>query len=191
MLWMAMVSGLLAGTSLGRADESTRGPKSSHHSKEDLEDVHSDQRMALVVGIDHYTDDPELKDLSYSAKDAQDISRVLSDPSLGGFDHISQLNTPQAHVSKDLFLSSLRAMKSEISAGDTFLLYFAGHGSLGPNGELYLMFSNTIHDRLQQTALPLQDLEKHLDILPTQRIVVILDTCHNRSHPNKPLIPKR
>jgi hypothetical protein len=59
--------------------------------------AHRDSRSALIVACYDY-EDPGLRRLRAPARDAEGLARVLSDPSIGGFDVRTMLNE-SAHVS--------------------------------------------------------------------------------------------
>jgi WD40 repeat protein len=65
------------------------------------------------------------------------------------------------------------------AATDVLLVYYCGHGLIGPDAQLYLATSQTVRTgpSLGFTALPYQQLQQALADCPAQNIVVILDCC--------------
>jgi len=163
---------LLAATALA----GTRGAVSDLPPPPDMEAAYAPRRVALVVGIDSY-DDPELGGLRYAAKDADDLTAVLSDPSAGGFDVITQLS---GEVTADAFWSAFRSVASTLQRDDTFLLYIAAHGTLDLDSgtALYVMPSDGRLDAIAATGVALAELERALGQLKSRRRVLAMDTCH-------------
>ena len=63
------------------------------------------------------------------------------------------------------------------SARDTLIVYYAGHGVLGADGELYLALVDTQVDRLPWTAVPISALKRLIAASPAENRVLILDCC--------------
>jgi len=137
------------------------------------------RRVALVVGVDQY-DDSTLNTLRFAAKDARDVEAALLDPALGQFDEVSVLT---GVVSRDEFWSAFSEATDSLERDDTFLLYFAGHGTLdwigAEEAQLFLMPSDAILSEARQSGIPLQGLENALSDLRSRRRVLVLDTCHS------------
>lgn len=163
----------LAGTALG-------GVEVREQAAPDMEDVWAPRRIALVVGLDSYAD-PELDDLVFASKDSVDMSRALQDPALGAFDQVVTLS---GMADRQDILDAMGQVADELQKDDTFLLYFAGHGTmdLGPEGtRLVLLASDAILARATSTGLDLADLELFLERLPARRKVLVVDACWSGS----------
>lgn len=142
-----------------------------------LDAAYAPRRVALVVGIDAYTD-PALGALTYAAKDARDLGGVLSDPRYGGYDVVSVL---AGNVTRAGFWSALDAVTAHLQRDDTFVLYVAAHGTvdLGPAGTaLYLLPSDAWLADPGRTAIPVADVAAYVEALPARRRVTIYDSCH-------------
>jgi uncharacterized caspase-like protein len=158
----------------------TRGVHTDTPRPADLDQAYEPRRVALVVGIDRYTD-PALGDLRYSAKDSQDLARVLSSPGQGAFDLVSQVT---GTVTSESFWSAFEAATSHLQRDDTFVLFIAGHGTLDLTGEgtrLYVMPSDGWLAEPAETGIPLVTLEAAIAELPARRRVMVLDTCYSGS----------
>ncbi len=143
-----------------------------------LERAWRPRRVAMVVGIDTYTD-PALGNLKFAAKDTRDLSDVLVDPSLGGFDVVSQV---AGTVTRESFWSSFDAATGYLQRDDTFLLYIAGHGTLDLSGEgtlLYVLPSDGWLADAAASGIALTDIEAAIERLPSRRRVLVMDTCHS------------
>ena len=166
MMWLLTSSLALAGA---------RGVVGDLPPPPGMEAAYAPRRVALVVGIDLY-DDPALGALRFAAKDAGDLSAVLSDPAAGGFDVVSQLT---GEVTRSMFWSAFQAIASTLHRDDTFFLFIAGHGTLDlvHGTSRYVMPSDGQLDRIQQTGIAVSELEQALASLPSRRRVLSLDTC--------------
>ncbi|MEL6347030.1 MAG: caspase family protein [Myxococcota bacterium] len=139
-----------------------------------LEEESAPQRVALVVGINHYPDDPELHDLQFAAADAASMSALLDGE---GY----QVTTLSGGASEEEFRSALRETTSTLRRNDTFVMYIAGHAQLQlKDGEhaLHLLFSDSRSD-VTDPGLGVPELSTIVNALPALQRVVILDTCHS------------
>jgi len=154
-----------------------RGVVSQAEDPQGLDQVWAPRRVALVVGLDSY-EDPALGSLQFAAKDAQDLAAVLRDPRWGDFDQVRVL-TGQA--SRDQLWQALHQASRDLHRDDTFLLYFAGHGTLdlaGGRTSLYLLPSEARLHRAPVEGIALDDLEQELQALGAQRRVLVVDACY-------------
>ena len=78
--------------------------------------------------------------------------------------------------------------ESAAAATDSLLVYYAGHGLIGPDGGLYLATRSTenLTDGLQYTALPYAALRESLLGSRARSVAVILDCCFS-GRPHGPL----
>lgn len=137
------------------------------------------RRIALVVGIDRYPDDAKIDDLRFAEKDALDIAGVLSDPRWGDFDEII---TQTGAVARDAFWTAFAEATDTLGPQDTFVLYFAGHGTLeltAAGTQLYLMPSDGQLDDPGGSGISLSALEDAVSALPARQRVVLVDACHS------------
>ncbi|MEL6346313.1 MAG: caspase family protein [Myxococcota bacterium] len=138
------------------------------------------RRIALVVGVDRYPSDPDIEDLRYASKDAQDIARVLADPRWGDFDETVELS--DGLVSRDEFWDVFGDVTEDIGPEDTFVFYFAGHGTLDltrDGTQLYLIPSDGQKADPSATSISLDRLEDAVAALPARQRVVMIDACHS------------
>jgi len=141
-----------------------------------LGEVFGPRRVALLVGIDDYTD-PALGSLQYAAKDAQDLERVLAGP--GGFDDITTLT---GRVSRADFWAAVDGLSGTLGRQDTLLIFIAAHGTLdfSPRGtQLYVLPSDGELAAPDEGGIDLSEVEAAIERLPARRRVLVLDTCHS------------
>jgi serine/threonine protein kinase len=126
---------------------------------------------AVLIGAPRY-DDTELSDIPAARNNVADLSARLCDSLLGGF------YRRRVHEIVDPTMDLVGSVHGLIEAAtDTVVVYYAGHGFVGPDGRLYLGQSGTRNDRIPYTSIAYDKLrEAILDSRATNR-VVILDCC--------------
>ncbi len=93
------------------------------------------KKVALFVGVDRY-EDQSIATLGCAARDARELGWVFRDRL--GF--TVEVLTDAELGSGSNVMSTLRKMGKELSAGDTFVFYFSGHGkSVGDRDQLFLL----------------------------------------------------
>ena len=94
-------------------------------------------RKALIIGLDNYTEIPPLRGC---VNDAYEVKSVLEHHGDGKINFA----TPRLVVSREgsaVTRSELKTLITELFSGeaDIALLYFAGHGFSGENGDIYVV----------------------------------------------------
>jgi hypothetical protein len=156
------------------------GTQVRSHAPEGVEETYASRRVAVVIGIDDY-EDPDLNDLHFAAKDARDVTAVLQDPAHGAFDRVTPLI---GRGSRAELRKTLESATADIQADDTFLFYFAGHGTLDLEQDgthLYFLSSDSILARAPDTGIALDEIERFLEGLPARRRVLVVDACWSGS----------
>jgi hypothetical protein len=125
----------------------------------------------LIVSTGRY-DDSRLPDLRAPGLDAADLSAVLGDPGVGGFDVTALLDREEhrLRLAVDEFLGGR-------DPAETVLVYLSCHGIRTKWGELYFAASDTDLDRVSATALEARWLTDRLNECRAGRQIVILDSC--------------
>lgn len=159
----------------------TAGSLGTAEEPRDLDRVYEPRRVAVVIGVDGY-DDPALTDLRFAAKDARDLSLVLDDEQLGGFDRVLTITAPEA-TTRASIEQALDFATSDLQRDDTFLLYLSGHGTLTidpvDGTELWFLPSDGELGEARTTGIPVAWLEERVADVEARRRVLIMDTCHN------------
>ena len=117
------------------------------------------RRWAVIVGVDDYRHALRgLKNPVYAVRDARDIyAQVLrSRPKLWSKDQVALLTDRQATVAK--VRAALHKVVQVAKPGDDILVFFSGHGAVGPGGGGYLLCHDSRRDRLSTTAVSLRAL---------------------------------
>lgn len=129
---------------------------------------------AVIVGVNRYD---TLPDLPSVGNNVNRLAKVLGDPELWGLRRPDQCTVLLNPPSPDAVLDAVHDAAAE--AEDALVVYFAGHGLVSPNGELYLALSNAHAQRLYR-AVAYEDLRLQLvDTCTATSKVVILDCCYS------------
>ena len=133
---------------------------------------------ALVVGISRYQNE---KGLRFGNRDAE-LFRDFLKSQRGGSVPESQI---EFLVDEAATTSRIRdwineKLKRLVKPADTLILFFACHGAVEKNGEVYLATSESYFGALSATALSLVELQKLLRIRQplVDRVFLYLDACH-------------
>jgi Caspase domain len=131
-------------------------------------------RTALIVASDRY-DDAAFGPLRAPAHDVEALTRVLKDPSVGGFDvHEPLMNRPAYELTREI-----QRFFSNRDPGDLLLLYFSCHGVKDAAGQLYFVTTTTEFRFLAATALSSEFVSDQMRQCSAKRIVLMLDCCYS------------
>ncbi len=134
-------------------------------------------RDALIVAVAAYSD-RKLRQLRAPAVDAEQLARVLRNPSVGDF---------RVEVTSDVREGELRRRLAQFFANrrpdDLLLVHFSCHGVKDESGELYLAATDTESDVLAATGVASGWLNDRIGRCRSKRIVVLLDCCFSGSFP--------
>jgi hypothetical protein len=131
------------------------------------------RRLALLVATSVYSD-PDLRQLRAPGRDAAELSEVLRDPRIGGFEVQTLINAPSGEAQE-----GIEDFCADRHPGDQLLIYLSCHGVLDSNGRLYYAAANTRRQRLAATAVASAWLIERLDDSRAHRQIVVLDCCHS------------
>lgn len=143
---------------------------------------------ALLIGVNQY-DTPSLRPLQFAVTDVVEFEELLR-TRLGLQEARCRRLTsasadPGARPTRNGILSALdRFAATWMTAEDTFVFYFAGHG-FAVDGETFLMASDSEPGSahlLRKTALPLAGLEQSVRGIRAGQQLVIVDACRNEPH---------
>jgi sulfatase modifying factor 1 len=148
--------------------------------------------VALIVGVSTYK-------FGYQTLNAGGDARKI-DAALRGLGYAEPFLLSNI-VDKATFVKLLNDVLNQLNPEDTFLFFFAGHGSRRSlkdaagnvlrdsqgriREEEYLLFSNTEDVRFSETALSISELEKELSGCVAQKRLFILDACRSTTDATK------
>ena len=142
------------------------------------------QRHAVIVGINDYAD-ARIADLKYAESDARAVYATLTDPKIGRFPKenvtliLGQAATPSA-IKASLY--KLRGAGKD----DLVVVFYSGHGAK-EGDEAFWVTQNADAKALPATSLTNSDIRKYLAMIPSQRLVMLLDCCYAASTVKKSL----
>jgi hypothetical protein len=130
-------------------------------------------KYALIIGNDNYRY-PGFAPLTAPVQDVAELSLVLGDPAIGGFEVQKLINEPEDKVTRAIerFFRNRRR-------DDLLLLHFSGHGVLDINGRLHLAVTDTSLDELNSSSIPARFVSEQMDATKSSRIILMLDCCHS------------
>ena len=137
----------------------------------------SEDRVALIIGIEKYDQAPEATFANLDAKYFYEYARK-------GFgvakSNIKLLVDEDANLIKSLGTLN-KWLPGKIKDGKTeLIIFFAGHGLGSSDGtELYLLPQDSDPDLLARTALSRTELFKEIIALNPKSVTMFLDTCYS------------
>jgi S-DNA-T family DNA segregation ATPase FtsK/SpoIIIE len=128
---------------------------------------------AVLIGASEFID-PALPDLPAVLNNLDDLEEVLTDKSRTGLppEHCTVLRDPN---DPDSLGEALEAAAGQ--AQDMLLVYYAGHGLLDRNNELYLSVPRSRRKRASLSAIPFGYIREVMRDSPAANRIMILDCC--------------
>ena len=136
-------------------------------------------RWAIVVGMESYSD-KYLSPLSYSIRNAQHLKQMLIDRYGLDEDRILTLIDTDA----DELRSRIQSQLLRASAQTQVVVYFSGHGYLGPDGTVYLAAKDFDFDEMAKTGVELDWLLQQLEACDAKDKMLLLDASHLGNQPD-------
>ncbi len=139
------------------------------------------KKYALVYGISKYIDtysEGESPNLTYTDDDARAVANMLKDK---GYTIFLRVNSDATKINLE---TDMETLKAKVKPTDLFLFYYSGHGGQKNDVEYIFLYgsvylsNNTIYADLSKTYSD-ETLAKLLNGLPTNKRVVILDSCNS------------
>jgi tetratricopeptide (TPR) repeat protein len=138
--------------------------------------VKAQKRVALIIGVNNY--EKGYQQLRFAASDAKRLAKALQH--LGYSVTLFAADGGGGVVSYDAVSQMLSSLTTSLRPADTFVFYFAGHGSRR-GGEDYLLLSDSDPDRFSDTALALSRLADEIKRCKATKRIVIMDACRSTS----------
>jgi hypothetical protein len=134
----------------------------------------AEKRSALILACNQY-EDPEIRQLTAPANDAEALAKVLNDPDIGGFEVKTLINEPSYKVKR-----AVESFFSDNQRDDLLFLYFSGHGMKDEDdGNLYFATSDTQRKLLHSTAVSANFVNDIMRKSISQKQVLVLDCCYS------------
>ncbi len=153
------------------------------------------QRIAVVVGVSHYSD-PDMTPLPNAVADAQQLAALLK--AKHGYSDVRLLtSTDGKHVKAEHIETAWQSAVNDLNGDDTIVFFFAGHG-IELKGRNYLLGSDVDKDGETETNVgsvtrTSVDLQKLIEVLGVKQFdhkdvvgIIILDACRENPFPLDP-----
>jgi hypothetical protein len=114
--------------------------------------------------------------LTYAAKDAEDVSNILSNSE--AFEEIHTLVIKDKEVTLER-IKTLTEFVGDASVNDVVIIFVAGHGILNHELDYYLSTYDIDFMNPEKRGIPYNDLEDLLDQTRARKKVLFLDACHS------------
>jgi TonB family protein len=139
------------------------------------------KRWALVIGVNKYADEANLRSLNGAVNDARALKAALVN--YAGFpeNQVILLTTDQTEKlqpTRNNILRELGILRGNIPQDGLLLLSFSGHG-MERGGQVFLAPSDTQSIVLEQTALNATTVMDMIKEASVAQVVMLLDACRN------------
>ncbi len=137
-------------------------------------------KWAVVIGVSKFSN-PNIPQLRYPAKDAQDFANFLVAKENFARDHVLQLTDDKATKVRILEAFGDGWLPQRVMKDDLVCVYISTHGSPADRaGENFICAYDSDPDHPYATGIRLQDLSKELQVRTgCDRLVLLLDACHS------------
>lgn len=134
----------------------------------------SNDLYLITIGAGDYQVDEY--DLSFAAKDAEDIATLMKKSKV--YNRVNTLTLTNAEVKKEM-LQSMHAFLVDAGINDEVIIFFAGHGVLDANLDYFLAMHDMDFGNPSQKGLSYDDMENVLDGIKPLKKVLMIDACHS------------
>ncbi|MDR1626857.1 MAG: SUMF1/EgtB/PvdO family nonheme iron enzyme [Spirochaetia bacterium] len=133
----------------------------------------------LTAAIKDYKD-PQFN-LDYTINDAQSLAEYFSRQATGSLYSEVKLRAIQdGQVTREGFNKAFDEIKASVSARDSFVFFFAGHGAVDDNGDFFFVpWDTTGLDGPAERNITRMDIVKNILKIPAQNSLILLDACQS------------
>ena len=142
------------------------------------------ERYALLIGISKYAN--SALSLNFAAADAQSLYKVLLDPEIGAYkpENVRLLVDDQA-TRKNIISAMNTWLKNRVTADDSVLIFYSGHGALGNGSEAYWVNYDADAEDLASSAVSNKEISNAIADLPARRKITLIDSCFSEATAKK------
>jgi hypothetical protein len=136
-------------------------------------------RKSLLIGINGYA--PSIGELQFCVSDARGVARALN-TRREGFDSTETtllVDGGDSPPTRTNIINHVAGLCKAATAEDTLFIFFAGHGDVGDDGNLYLLPLDASPLSLDQTGIAWRWLENALQKSRATKKILVLDACHS------------
>lgn len=137
------------------------------------------QAHALIIGVGSHLY-ASFADVPITVEDAKAVAEVLQDSKACGYPASQVILLENDKASKNGILSTLREFAGLVKAEDTVFLFYCGHGSLGSDGNYYLVSHDArIKDGrvVPNTGVRESELLEQLRLIQARRVLMVFNAC--------------
>jgi uncharacterized caspase-like protein len=134
------------------------------------------KKYAILIGNSQFPDEidkSKLPNLACPERDVDGLSTVLASER-GEFEVLPLKNKPHYEI-----LDKLQDVVNQAKQGDLLLIYYSGHGKPNKAGILHLTTFDTVVNKLESRAIPINRVYDILGTGKAKKIVIILDCCYS------------
>lgn len=133
-----------------------------------------EQTRIALIGCTHFPDDEQLYELPAVANNLKSLRDIFVDPRFLGVpaENCQTLYDPATAREVDEWLVPL-AQESD----DLLLVYYAGHGVLGEDDELYLTVRDSVQAHIYRNGVPFTWVKNAILNSPAKSRILVLDCC--------------
>lgn len=137
------------------------------------------KKIALLIGVNDYAD-PSISDLHFAQNDVEQLGLTLE---AQGFKTM-RLTTAAgpnslSYPSRDSVKMALAGLSVQLSADDTFLFFFSGHGFSDSTKKAYFATADTKVSDLAGTAMAVSDVMDLCRNIKAGSKLFVFDACRN------------
>ncbi len=138
-------------------------------------------KAAFIIGCASY-DDPDIANLNFSGKDAEDFATVIAQNCGFSNEDIIVLSSNQSDrrfwPTKSNIIRALKPRPDKKSRLSTLFFFFSGHGlHSSRDGRDYLVPQDAAANELEDSSIAFEKILEYLQGWPTNNLVLFLDAC--------------
>jgi len=142
--------------------------------------ISSQQRIALLVGVNEYDDISILK-LTTPRNDAKDLGALLGSAE-GGWDKVFIMTDDQEYRSQDFpsknkIMQRVSLIADLMKPADIVMLFFSGHGISDSEGAAWFLPIDTVFTDWKGTAIRLPAIVEAFHAKGINNVVLAVDAC--------------
>lgn len=144
-----------------------------------IKDTTPGRLFVIAVGASQYFD--SRLSLRYAVSDAETLGKALTSGSKGLYSSIETVLVADRDATKQGIDDAFQKIAAKARPQDTFVFFMAGHGITDGGKYFFLPYDFVYRDEtsIETTAIGQDQLQQWLAMIPTQRSLVLLDTCES------------
>ncbi|WP_282012213.1 caspase family protein [Nitrospina watsonii] len=124
---------------------------------------------ALIIGINHYR---HLPPLQTAIHDAEEVERILRD-------HYGFATTLLVDAGRDAIMDAFNRIRSQLTADDHFLIYYAGHGQFDKAvNKAYWLPADAKPDSDTKWII-VDNITSNIKRMAAKHVLVVADSCYS------------